>query len=119
MNEYLPLLYGVLAVLISIPIHEYAHYWMAQRLGYKPVIRFEKREGKLLPDLVTTWKGTDEEHEFKILLAGVFFGAVPIFSLLLFVDSIGVLPLFMAFVMYIILVRKDAERMTELAEVEV
>lgn len=118
MSDYGGLLLALTMVIVSIPIHETFHYLKAHRLGYKPTMKWKRRKGRKIPDLVTEWEGDDDDHEFKILFAGVFFGSLPVLALIPFLDKIGAIPVLMALIMYFILSRKDINRMVDLAEVE-
>lgn len=116
MIEYTPLLFGLAAFLIAVITHEAGHYYAAKRFGYEPQIKLEKVKGKLVPNIVTQWKGKDKGHEFAILTAGVLSGTVPLFGMILFIDFIGVVPIMMAWIMYFIVIKLDAYRMNELSE---
>lgn len=114
------LLYGVsIAIfLLCIALHELGHRKMAWRLGYKSEIRWEKKPGKLVPDIITVWDGEpNEEHEQKILIAGLMAGFVPIVFMIVLFDYFGILVL-MNLILYFIVSRKDFARYFELVEIE-
>lgn len=110
---------GVLAWLLAMLFHEFAHLRKAQRLGYDAHIRFEREPGRWFPDVVTVWDGEpDQEHEKQILMAGVFIGFVPILFVLLLLEWFGSLVVIMDLILYYIVSRSDIARLLEIVEVE-
>ena len=103
-------------LLLAIWFHELGHRKRAWSLGYEASIHLEGFTWGV-PTFYTVWggKGVNAEDTVKILKAGVFYGMAPLIFFTLFIEVMGLIPIFMAWILYLLGCRSDFNIIDELS----